>query len=113
MKMRKRLLVKLGALFLATSTILSSVPIYATTNTSDKLVVSNTQYDRYQDLVNIQSQFNALLSSKEFMASGKFPYELYGPVVSYAIVLRELQNSQNSAGVDTLPTRYQTYLEDM
>lgn len=107
--MQRRLHIKIGALLLATVTLMSSTVTYATpTNNTDKIVVGNTQYNEYSDLVSLKTQFSTMLNSKEYLSSGKYPYELYGPIVSYAIVLNKLK-----ANNPEISNRYQNELLDM
>ena len=105
MKMKRRLFIKLGTMLLASTFLFSSV---SASSVTDKIVVSNTQYDEYNDLVSLRNEFNTMLGSKEYMTSGKYPYELYGPIVAYTIVLNKMQ-----AKNPEMSTRYQEYLNDM
>lgn len=97
---------KLGALFLATNCLLTSFPTQAAD--VDKIVVNNTQYDQYGDLVSLRSQFNTMIGSNEYMANGKYPYQLYGPIVSYSIVLDKLKSTNPETS-----SRYQEDLDAM
>lgn len=91
MRICKKFKQKFGTLLLATVMAVSCVPTYVYAENPKDTIVTQVVQKEISDMVKIEQDFNSLATDKNLGDNGKYPFELLGPLVSYAMIIEDME----------------------